>query len=107
MEFMNTILAVSPRPAGEGSQSLFWTFFPMILIFVVFYFLLIAPARKKQKKHAEMLDNLKTGDKVITNGGIHGTVVGVSEQLIQLRIAEKIKIDISKQAVAAFQSPND
>jgi preprotein translocase subunit YajC len=107
LELMNTILAVAPRPAGEGNQSLFWTFLPMILIFVVFYFLLIAPARKKQKKHGEMLENLKTGDKVITNGGIHGTVVGVSEHLIQLRIAEKVKIDVSKQAIAAFQSPND
>ena len=80
------------------------TFLPMVLIFVVFYFLLIAPARKKQKKHTELLDSLKNGDRVITNGGIHGTVVGVTDHLIQVRIAEKVKIDVSRHAVAGLQA---
>ncbi len=80
------------------------TFLPMVLIFVVFYFLLIAPARKKQKKHTELLDSLKNGDRVITNGGIHGTVVGVTDHVIQVRIAEKVKIDVSRHAVAGLQA---
>jgi len=98
-------LAVAPRPGEQGGQSLLMTFLPMILIFVVFYFLLIAPARKKQKKHGEMLTNLKNGDRVITTGGIFGTVVGVADDIVQLRIAEKVKIDVSKQAIAALQGP--
>jgi len=96
----NSILAMS-SPGGEG-QGGFLLFLPYILIFLVFYFLLIAPARKKQKRHAEMIENLKNGDRVITNGGIHGTVVGVADGLIQLRIADKVKIEISKNAVAAL-----
>jgi preprotein translocase subunit YajC len=104
METLRTILAVAPPQGQEGGGSLLMTFLPMILIFVVFYFLLIAPARKKQKKHSEMLDALKNGDRVITSGGIHGTVIGVTDQVIQLRIAEKVKIDVSRNAIAGLQA---
>jgi len=99
------LLAVFPRSGAQEGQSLMMTVLPMILIFVVFYFLLIAPARKKQKQHGEMLRNLKNGDRVITNGGILGTVVGVSDEIVQLRVAEKVKIDVSKQAIAGMQGP--
>ena len=104
LEMSRTVVAFALPQGQEGGQSLLMTFLPMILIFVVFYFLLIAPARKKQKKHSEMLDSLKNGDRVITNGGIHGTVVGVSDNIVQVRIAEKIKIDVSRHAVAGLQS---
>jgi len=105
---IHAISALTPPPGQQDGQSLLMTLLPMILIFVVFYFLLIAPARKKQKKHQEMLKELKNGDRVITSGGIFGTVVGVSDDMIQLRIAEKVKIDVSKQAVAALQgSPEE
>ena len=99
------LLAMS-QPAGEGRPG--WMgFVPLIAMFAVFYFLLIAPARKKQKGQLEMRNNLKAGDKVITNGGIHGTVVGVTDTVIQLRIADQVKIDISKFAIEALQSPPD
>ena len=101
---MLTQLLAMAQPAGEGRPG--WMgFVPLIAMFAVFYFLLIAPARKKQKTQQEMRNNLKAGDKVITNGGIHGTVVGVSENVIQLRIADQVKIDISKFAVEALQGP--
>ena len=103
MDMIRTVLAVAPRAPEEGAPSMFMTFLPMILIFLVFYFLMIAPARKKQKKHADMLSSLKNGDRVITNGGIHATVVGVSDHIVQLRIADKTKIDVSRQAIAALQ----
>lgn len=97
----SSILGMAP-PQGQSGGLI--QFVPFILVFVVFYFLLIAPARKKQKKHSEMLDSLKNGDKVITNGGIHGTVVGLSDGVIQLRIADQVKIEVSRNAVAAMQS---
>ena len=103
LEMLQTIVALAPSQGQEGG-SLLMTFLPMVLIFVVFYFLLIAPARKKQKKHTELLDSLKNGDRVITNGGIHGTVVGVTDHVIQVRIAEKVKIDVSRHAVAGLQA---
>jgi len=78
-------------------------FLPFILIFGVFYFLVFAPMRKKQKKHAEMLQRLKNGDQVVTSGGIHGTVVGVTDDLIQLRVASKVEIEVTKSAVSTSQ----
>lgn len=78
-------------------------FMPFLLIFGVFYFLVFAPMRKKQKKHTEMLQELKKGDRVVTSGGIHGTVMGVTDDMIQLRIADQIRIDVTKSAVSAKQ----
>ena len=75
---------------------------PVAVIFAIFYFLVFAPMRKKQRKHGEMLHALKAGDRVVTNGGIHGTVVGVSDSVVQLRIADKVKIDVSKSAVTGL-----
>lgn len=98
-------LAGSPAPAGAPQPSLWQTLIPFVLIFVVFYFLLIAPARKKQKKHQEMLNAIKAGDKVITQGGIYGTVVGVTDSAVQLRIADGVKIDVARHAVAGMQPP--
>lgn len=100
------LLAVAPRPA-EGGGSMATPLLMMLMIFAVFYFLLIAPARKKQKQHTEMLKNLKNGDKVITNGGIYGTVVGVAEHVVQLRVADQVKIDISKSAIVEMQASSD
>lgn len=78
-------------------------FLPILLIIVIFYFLMIMPAQRRQKKTAEMLRNLKNGDKVITNGGIYGTIVGLEDDAVQLRIAEQVKIKISRNAVAGLQ----
>src|ERR1700723_4349321 len=79
-------------------------FLPLILIMVIFYFLMIMPAQRRQKKVAEMLRNLKTGDKVITNGGIYGTIVGLEDDSVQLRIAEQVKIKVSRAAIAGLQA---
>ena len=97
------ILAMAPTPQDGESPGILFTLGPILLIFGMFYFLLIAPARKKQKKHTEMIEALKAGDKVITNGGICCTVVGVTDKVIQVKIADQVKIDIAKNAVAGFQ----
>ena len=76
---------------------------PMALIFVIFYFLLIRPANKKQKALQAMIDNLKSGDKVITTGGILGVVAGISDEVIHLRIATNVKIEVARNAIAALQ----
>ncbi len=97
------LLAVATPPQGGGQQSMLLQLVPFLLILAVFYFLLIAPARKKQKRHAEMLGNLKAGDRVVTSGGIYGTVVGVDEEKVQLRIADQVKIEVAKHAIAGLQ----
>ena len=106
MDRFAQLLAMQP-PADGASANPLVTMFPFLLIFGIFYFLLIAPARKREKKRVEMIENLKSGDKVITNGGIHGKVVGVAGNIIQLRIAEQVKIDISKNAIAGLQGSEE
>jgi preprotein translocase subunit YajC len=69
---------------------------------VIFYLLIIMPSRKKQKKHQEMVEKLKAGDKIVTSGGIYGTVMGTKEDRIEVKISSNVKIDITKNAVAAI-----
>ena len=79
-------------------------FLPLILIMVIFYFLMILPAQRRQKKVTEMLTNLKNGDKVITNGGIYGTIVGLEGDTVQLRVAEQVKMKVARNAIAGMQA---
>ena len=79
----------------------FMSFLPMILILVAFYFLLIAPQRKKQKQHDKMVQALEKGARVKTLGGIFGTVTGVKDDRFVLRIGENMKIEVAKEAIAA------
>jgi len=80
-------------------------FLPLILVIGIFYLIVFMPARKRQKKLQAMIDNLKTGDKVITTGGIFGTVVALRGDRLQLRIAENVKVDVSRNAVTSMQQP--
>lgn len=99
--FAFSLQAQPARPQG----SLFTALIPFILVFVIFYFLLIRPQRIKQKKHQEMVEELKPGDKVITAGGIHGTVMGVQKDKIELKVASNVKIDIAKNSIAVILTP--
>ena len=82
-------------------------FLPLLFILAIFYLIVFLPARRRQKKTQEMIDNLKSGDKVITNGGIYGTIVGFKGDRIQLRVAENVKIELSRSAVTALQLPEE
>jgi len=97
-----TWAAGMPADAGSGLLGLL----PMVLILGVFYFMLILPARRRQKKLQEMIHNLKRGDKIITTGGIFGTVMGISDRLVQVRIADQVTIEIAKNGIAALQNPD-
>ena len=81
--------------AAEGLASLI----PLILIFGVFYFMLIRPQQKQAKLQQQFLDNLKTGNKVITKGGIHGTITGLTDSVVTLEIADKVRIKVSRSAI--------
>ena len=79
-------------------------FLPMIFIFVIFYFLLIAPMRKKQKKTQEMLSKLKKGDEVITGGGIYGRITAMDDErgFVILQVADNTKIKVTRAAIAGL-----
>jgi preprotein translocase subunit YajC len=98
------ILAMmAPTPAPGQQPNMLLQFAPLIFLVVVFYFLLIRPARRRQKQTQQMLDALKNGDKVITSGGLLGTVVGIDRNVIQLRIADKIKVDVTRSSIVGLQ----
>jgi len=89
------------QSAGEAApQSPFFQFIPLVLILGVFWFLIIRPQQKKQKQHLNMVDSLRKGDKVVTNGGIFGTIIKVGDDRITLEIASKVQIQIERQQVA-------
>ena len=92
-------------PSQRGGGSFISVLIPFILVFLIFYLLIIMPSRKRQKRHQQMVEELKPGDKIITSGGIHGTVMGVQKDKIELKIAANVKVDISKSAVGAILSP--
>jgi len=74
-------------------------FFPLILIFVIFYFLLIRPQKTKEKEHQKMLIGLSKNDEVVTSSGIHGTIVNVKDKTVILRIDDNVKIEIEKNCI--------
>jgi len=84
---------------GQAAPSPLGMFTPLILILVIFWFLLIRPQKKKQEKHREMLNNLKKGDRVVTNGGLFGSVIGLTEKKIVLRVADNVKMEFLRGAI--------
>ena len=96
------LLLQAPQPGGGLAGAL-----PILLILAIFYLIVFLPARKRQKKLQEMIDGLKSGDKVITSGGIYGTIVGFKSDRIQLRVADNVKIELSRNAVTALQKPEE
>jgi preprotein translocase subunit YajC len=101
------ILAAStPTSGAPGQQGNFLLLMiPYALIFVVFYFLMIRPTRQRQKEHARLLDALKPGDKVVCAGGIHATVVGVTDATVQVRIADQVRVDVEKASITTVKRP--
>ncbi|HTG62733.1 MAG TPA: preprotein translocase subunit YajC [Terriglobia bacterium] len=76
---------------------------PFVLIFGIFYFLLIRPQQVQRRKTHEMLANLKTGDRVVTSGGIYGTISGFRDNIVQLQVASQVKLDVARSAITGVQ----
>jgi preprotein translocase subunit YajC len=88
----------------QGSQGGWGALVPLVLMFVIFYFLLIRPQQQKQKKHRQMLSNIKKGDVVITAGGLHGKVTGLTDAAVTLEIAEKVRVKVGRGYIAGMVS---
>ena len=93
------------QTAAEQSSP-FGIVVPLLLVFGIYYVIVIMPTRRNQKKVQNMIDSLKVGDKVITSSGIYGTIAGLREDRIQLRVAENVKLEMSRNAITAFQNPD-
>ena len=97
----------SPQGGGQGAGGLFGSLIPLILIFVIFYFLLIRPQQKKGKEHKHMIENLKKGDKVITSGGVFGVIEAIGTNTVTVKIAENVKVKFGKAYIAALRASAD
>jgi preprotein translocase subunit YajC len=94
------MLLAQAAPGPEQPPVLF-QFLPLIIIAVLFYFLLIRPQQKKQKEHQQLVASVKTGDKVVTAGGIHGIVANVKEATFLLKVADNVKIEFDKSSITS------
>ena len=106
---ISTILFLAQQQAGQAQSGGLWymQLLPFAFIFIIFYFLLIRPQQKRQKEHQSLLSNLKTGDKVITTSGIHGLIANVKDTTFLVKIADNVKIEVDKNAIASVSKSVD
>lgn len=99
---------VLAQQGGASSSNIVASFLPIILIIGIFYLLIYRPMRRRQKSHEAMLGSLKNGDKVITSGGVYGTITGIRDNTVLLKVADQVKVEIAKSAIASMQgAPGD
>jgi preprotein translocase subunit YajC len=94
-------LAKAPPPNGGASPLV--QFIPFVLVLAIFYFVILLPMKRKQKKVEAFLGGLKVGDKVVTTGGLYGSVARLEEQTVQLQIAQNVRVEVSRAAVVGYQ----
>ncbi|HEX4200645.1 MAG TPA: preprotein translocase subunit YajC [Chthoniobacterales bacterium] len=106
---ISTILFLAQQQAGQAQSGGLWymQLLPFAFIFVIFYFLLIRPQQKRQKEHQRLLSDLKTGDKVVTSSGIHGLIANVKDTTFLVKIADNVKIEVDKNAIASVSKSVD
>jgi len=98
---MENSLLLLAQAGGAGSQLM--GLVPILLIFGIFYFLLLAPMRKRQKQHQVLLGALKRGDKVVTNGGLLGEIAAVEDRIVHLKLSDNVKVRVVKTAIAGLE----
>ena len=105
---METYLLGAFLQAKDSGGALGWGLLPLILIFAIFYFLLIMPQQRRQKKWQHMLGELKAGDKVVTSGGLRGTIISLRDDALQLRVPpDNLRLEISRSAVVSLANPEE
>jgi len=97
---VRTLVALGAAPEGG---SLWLQLVPFAMVVGIFYLLILLPMKRKQQKVQEFLDSLKVNDRVITTGGIHGLITRLDNQTVQLQIADKVRIDVSRNAIVGYQ----
>jgi preprotein translocase subunit YajC len=96
--------AYAQAAPGGGTGNFMYSFAPFVLIFVLFYLLLIRPQQKRQKLHRQMLEALKKGDRVVTNGGLLGSVAAVTKDVVTLQVADNVRVRVLRAEVMGLQN---
>jgi len=100
MDFLAYAMGTGGTGSAGGQGSSFGAFVPLILMFAIFYFLLIRPQQKKAKLHREMISAMKKGDRVVSSGGLHGVVTGLTDDVVTMEIAPKIRVKVSRGSIS-------
>ena len=101
---LNALLAQAQSPAPTGPGGGFGFFVPFIFIFIIMYFVMFRPQKKRQEQQQKLISALKTGDRVVTNGGIHGLISNVKETTVIVKVADNVKIEMEKSAITTVLS---
>ena len=102
---MNSLAyALGGSGGGEGAGGGFGAFLPLILMFAIFYFLLIRPQQKKAKAHKQLLSAIKKGDRVVSSGGLHGLVTGLTDDVVTVEIAPKVRVKIARGSISGVST---
>jgi preprotein translocase subunit YajC len=96
-------LVLAMAAPADGNVSLWVQFLPFILVLGIFYFVILLPMKRRQKKVQQFLDGLKVGDRIITTSGIYGSITKISDRSVQVQIADKVRIELSRAAIAGYQ----
>jgi len=100
MNYLAYAMGTGGTPGAEGQGGGFTAFIPLILMFGIFYFLLIRPQQKKAKQHKELLSTLKKGDSVVSSGGLHGVITGLTDDAVVMEIAPKVRVKVARGSIA-------
>lgn len=109
---LNSLLFLAqaaPAAGGDAAQqpSFLIQMLPLVFIFVIFYFMLIRPQQKRQKEHQKLISGVKSGDRVVTNAGIHGIVANVKDKTIVIKVADNVKLEFDRGAIATIKASAD
>jgi preprotein translocase subunit YajC len=102
------LLAMAPPPdSGGGGSGLMSTLIMFALIIGIFYFLILRPQQKRQKEREKLLSSVKKGDKIITAGGLHGTIAGIDDKTLLIQVADNVKMKFERSAVGTIVKESD
>jgi preprotein translocase subunit YajC len=102
MEVFNRAFVVALSASGQAGNALV-QLIPFALVLAIFYFIILLPMKKRQKQVKEFLDSLKVGDRVITSGGIHGSITKLTDETLQLQVAQNVRLEVSRSAIVGYQ----
>jgi preprotein translocase subunit YajC len=104
---LTQLVAMTPQGGSGGGGGMFGTVIMFSLIILIFYFMILRPQQKKQKERQQLLESVQKGDKVVTIGGVHGTVVGMEEKTVLVQIADNVKVKYEKSAISSINRGSD
>ena len=98
---MEILIAMAPQGGDGGGRSLVSTLIMFGAIFAIFYFMIIRPQQKRAKEREKLLSNIEKGDKIVTSGGVHATIVGIEEKTVLIEIAPNVKVKVERSAIGS------